>query len=291
VLHGGHGGSGKDTMWAPFLWAVCGPGLVNRGLVDGDSLNSQWGYALESEVIILNELKEPEAATRRALANRLKPIIAAPPEMLTVNRKGLHPYDTVNRAFVLAFSNDPVPITISSDDRRWFVLWSQAPIMAEAEAKLIWRWYKEAGGFEKVAKWLHNRDVSAFNPGAAPVLNDAKANLIEHSMSMAESFIVELIRNRQGDFAKGVIASPFHAVCDRLSGLAPPGVKIPQPALLHALKEAKWVDVGRVGTVELMNKKHIFATPEMAKKYSKSDLRRIVEEEAAPKVVNLKAVG
>ena len=291
VLHGGHGGSGKDTMWAPFLWAVCGPGLVNRGLVDGDSLNSQWGYALESEVIILNELKEPEAATRRALANRLKPIIAAPPEMLTVNRKGLHPYDTVNRAFVLAFSNDPVPITISSDDRRWFVLWSQAPIMEEAEAKLIWRWYKEGLGFEKVAKWLHARDVSAFNPGAAPVLNDAKANLIEHSMSMAESFIVELIRNRQGDFAKGVIASPFHAVCDRLSGLAPPGVKIPQPALLHALKEAKWVDVGRVGTVELMNKKHIFATPEMAKKYSKSDLRRIVEEEAAPKVVNLKAVG
>jgi len=41
----------------------------------------------------------------------------------------------------------------------------------------------------------------------------------------------------------------------------------------------------------LMNKKHIFATPEMAKKFSKSDLRRIVEEEAAPKVVNLKAVG
>mgnify|MGYP003654089976 FL=1 len=80
-------------------------------------------------------------------------------------------------------------------------------------------------------------------------------------------------------------------MCDRLSGLAPPGVKIPQPALLHALKEAKWVDVGRVGTVELQNKKHIFATPEMAKKFSKSDLRRIVEEEAAPKVVNLKAVG
>jgi len=291
ILHGGKGGCGKDTMWAPFIWSVCGPHEKNKGLIDNDSLTSQWGYQLESEIVVLNELKEPDAKDRRALANKLKPIIAAPPETLTINRKGLHPYQTVNRAFVLAFSNDPVPLTISSDDRRWFVLWSQAPRMMEAEATLIWRWYKEGQGFEKVARWLHDRDVSAFNPGAAPVLNDAKANLIEHSMSMAESFIVELIRNRQGDFAKGVIASPFHAVCDRLAGMAPPGIKIPQPALLHALKEAKWVDVGRIGTVELVNKKHIFATPEMAKKYSKSDLRRIVEEDAAPKVVNLKAVS
>ena len=54
ILHGGHGGSGKDTMWAPFMWAVCGPELTNRGLIDGDTINSQWGYALESEIILLN---------------------------------------------------------------------------------------------------------------------------------------------------------------------------------------------------------------------------------------------
>jgi hypothetical protein len=47
----------------------------------------------------LNELKEPDAKERRALANKLKPIIAAPPEMLTVNRKGLHPYQMANRVF------------------------------------------------------------------------------------------------------------------------------------------------------------------------------------------------
>ena len=106
VLHGGDQGCGKDTLWAPFIWAVCGPGFKNRGLLDNDTLNSQWGYQLESEILIINELREPEAREHRALANRLKPIIAAPPEMLPINRKGLHPYDMVNRMFVLAFSND-----------------------------------------------------------------------------------------------------------------------------------------------------------------------------------------
>jgi hypothetical protein len=106
ILHGGDEGCGKDTLYAPFLWAVCGPNAKNRGIMDNDSISSQWGYQLESEVLIINELKEPDAAARRALANKLKPIIAAPPEMLPINRKGLHPYDMVNRVLVLAFSND-----------------------------------------------------------------------------------------------------------------------------------------------------------------------------------------
>ena len=291
ILHGGNGGSGKDTMWAPFMWAVCGPALVNRGLIDGDTINGQWGYALESEIILLNELKEPEASQRRALANKLKPIIAAPPEMLTVNRKNMHPYDMVNRAFVLAFSNDLLPLTLSSDDRRWFVIWTSAPKMEKVDADAMWDWYKKEGGFEHIAQWLYARDVSAFSAGATPPMTDTKANLVEHSMSMAESFIVDLIRNRAGEFSKGVIAGPFHALCDRLAALAPPGVKVPQAALLHALQEARWVDVGRIGCTEYPTKKHIFADPAVAKKYSKSDLRRIVEDPTAPKVVNLKTVA
>jgi len=287
VLHGGDEGSGKDTMWAPFIWAVCGPDNRNRGLIDNDSLSSQWGYQLESEILILNELKEPEAKERRALANKLKPIIAAPPETLPINRKGLHPYNMLNRMFVLAFTNDPVPISIPSQDRRWFCIWSSAPRMDAADAALIWDWYKH-GGFEKVAAWLYARDVSKFNPSAAPPLTEFKLNLVEHGMSIAESFLVEMIRNRHGEFAKGVVASPFHAICDRLTGQAPAGVKIPQAALLHALKEAGWKEVGRVGSADYPTKKHMFADPMTLCKHSKSDLRRMVEEPAAQNVVSLK---
>jgi hypothetical protein len=287
VLHGGVQGSGKDTLWAPFIWSVCGPSLKNRGLIDNDSLASQWGYQLESEILILNELKEPEARERRALANKLKPIIAAPPDTLVINRKGLHPYQMLNRMFVLAFSNDPVPISIDSQDRRWFCIWSAAPRMDPIAARALWEWYN-AEGFEAIAAWLYDRDVAAFNPAAAPPWTDFKYNLIEQGMSTAESYLVELLRERRGEFSKGVVASPFHALCDRLAGAAPSGVKVPQAALLHALTEAKWVDLGRIASGDFPSKKRIYCAPDMVDKVSKSEMRRMVEETAAPRLTSVK---
>ena len=286
ILHGGDQGSGKDTMWAPFIWSVCGPHLKNRGLLDNDTMSSQFGYALESEILILNELKEPDAKERRALANRLKPIIAAPPEMLSINRKGLHPYQMANRVFVLAFSNDPVPISLDSQDRRWFCVWSHAPRMTPDAAAKMWAWYK-TGGFEAIGAWLQARDVRAFNPGAAPMATEFKLNLVEHGLSMAESYLVEAMRLKIGEFAKGVIGSPFHAVCDRLAGAAPAGVKVPQQALLHAFKEAGWVDCGRLKSRDYDTKKHIYCAPDMVDK-PKSELRRLVEEAPPAGLVRVK---
>jgi hypothetical protein len=92
-----------------------------------------------------------------------------------------------------------------------------------------------------------------------------------------------MMRQRKGEFARGVVGSPFHAVCDRLLGSAPAGVKIPQAALLHALKEAGWIDMGRIASGELTSKKHIFCAPDLVGKLSRSDLRRLVED-PAPKM-------
>ena len=287
ILHAGDEGSGKDTFWAPFIWAICGDHLKNRGIMDNNSVTSQWGYQLESEILIINELKEPDAATRRQLANQLKPIIAAPPEMLPINRKGLHPYMMANRLFVLAFSNDPVPISLASQDRRWFCVWSTASRMDSNRARKIWEWYR-AGGFVAIAKWFRSRDVSAFNPSEAPATTEFKQNLIEHGMSMAESFIVEMMRERKGEFSAGIIGSPFHALCDRLAGAAPSGVKVPQAALLHALKEAGWIDCGRLASHDYPSKKHIFAAPDVKDSFNKSELRRAVESPPAPHLVRVK---
>lgn len=52
---------------------------------------------------------------------------------------------------------------------------------------------------------------------------------------------------------------------------------MPQAALLHAFKEAGWVDCGRLASVEHQTKRHIFAAPDVAKANSKSELRRVVE--------------
>ncbi|NDH54508.1 MAG: hypothetical protein EBY24_21625, partial [Betaproteobacteria bacterium] len=192
ILLGGNHGSGKDTLFAPFFWAIGGKAKANCSLVKNEDLNSQWGYALECEVMEIAELRQAEAKDRRALENTLKPIIAAPPELLMVNRKGLHPYYALNRVFVVAFSNERVAISLPSEDRRWFVLWSEAGKLPEAEAVALWNWYEHRGGFAAVAAYLHTRDVSAWNPNAAPPMTEAKMIMVEHGMSGAESFLVNL---------------------------------------------------------------------------------------------------
>ena len=275
VLHTGLQGSGKDTMWAPFIWSVCGDNATNRGLLDSDTMSSQFNYALESEILILNELREPDAKDRRALANRLKPVISAPPEYLSVNRKGLHPYDMVNRLFVLAFSNDAVPITLDSQDRRWFAIRSNAPQMTPAAGAALWKWF-HAGGLSACAAWLAQRDVRSFNAGATPPITEFKLTLVEQGMSANESYLVDLIRGRVGIFAQGVIASPFHAICDTLSLNAPGTYKVSQQALLHALLECQWVDCGRVATRDLLTKKQIYCAPDM-RGVKKAELRAMVE--------------
>lgn len=285
LLIGGRPGSGKDTMLAPFFWAIGGATKSNCSLVRNEELTSQWGYALECEVMEIAELRQAEAKDRRALENQLKPIIAAPPELLQVNRKGLHPYMALNRVLVVAFSNERAAISIPSDDRRWFCIWSDALPLSTSDAQALWAWY-HAGGFEAIAAYLHSRDVSAFNPAGAPPMTEAKMIMIDQGRSTAETYLVDLISMRSGEFSKGVIASPLHMLCDRLQGGAPVGTKVVQAALLHALKEAGWVDLGRVGTREFQTKKQLFCAPEMVS-YGKADLRRMVDELPAPSAVRL----
>jgi hypothetical protein len=108
-------------------------------------------------------------------------------------------------------------------------------------------------------------------------MTEAKAIMIDQGRSTAESYLVELMTERMGEFAAGVIASPFYALCDRLAASAPMGTKIPQAALLHALKEAGWIDCGRIASREHSTRKQLFCAPEFAGK-SKSELRRLAEE-------------
>jgi hypothetical protein len=269
VLHGGTPGAGKDTFWAPFFWAI---GKANVSLVRNEEITSQWGYAYESEVLVLNELRQTEARDRRALENTLKPILAAPPETIPIQRKGLHPYDALNRLLVIAFTNERAAISLPSDDRRWFVTWSGGAPMAKDAAAALWAWY-ERGGYEAVAGWLLARDVSAFEPGAAPPMTEAKAIMLQAGLSGAEAWIVEQASYRLGPFARGVVGGPWQGFCESL--VTPPGVRIVVPALFHGLREAGWIDLGRIYSAEHPTKRHAYRAPDWTG--SKSDARRLLE--------------
>jgi hypothetical protein len=39
-------------MWQPFLWGIGGEALSNVSIVRNEEIQSQWGYAYESEVMV-----------------------------------------------------------------------------------------------------------------------------------------------------------------------------------------------------------------------------------------------
>lgn len=273
ILHAGVPGSGKDTLYAPFLYAIGGPTLANIASARAEEVAGAWGYTYESEVIVLNELRQGVTSDRRALENALKPIIAAPPENLLVNKKQTHPYYVANRIFVLAFSNERAAIVIPPNDRRWFVVWSDAGIMSSVDAENLWQWYN-AGGFDHVAAWLQARDVSQFNPGATPPMTDAKLAMVDLGLTGGEAAIADMARNREGPFVRGIVGSPWSGViADLCRGTAKP---ISREALFAALEAAGWRDIGRLHSSEHQSPKHAWAAPDMVDK-PKAVLRALLE--------------
>lgn len=273
ILHAGVPGSGKDTLYAPFLRAIGGPTLANVSEARAEAVAGDWGYSLESEVIVLNELRQRQDGDRKALENALKPIIAAPPELLLVNKKMQHPYYVANRTQVLAFSNERAAIAIAPNDRRWFVLWSDAPIMEPDDAQALWDWYAW-GGFDHVAAWLDARDVSRFNPGATPPMTAAKMSMIDLSLTGGEAAIADMARDKTGPFCRGIVGAPWASVINDLCrGTAKP---IARETLFAALEAAGWRDLGRLHSSEHQSPKHAWAAPDMADK-PKPVLRALLE--------------
>jgi hypothetical protein len=149
----------------------------------------------------------------------------------------------------------------------------------------MWSWY-ERGGYAIVAGYLAARDVSAFNPGASPPMTEAKAIMVERGRSAHEEYLQLLIESRQDVFESGVLAGPWHSICDALT--QPGQHRIHPSALMHAFNEAGWLDMGRVHSREHATKRQIFVAPDMAAKYTKSQLRDMVE--GAPEPTKLRVV-
>ena len=161
--------------------------------------------------------------------------------------------------------------------------------MDPSEAERLWAWYA-AGGRDAVAGWLRARDVSAFMPGAAPIVTEAKAIMLQAALSPVEAILVEMMTDRKGEFSLGAVQGPWQQLCDRLTGYVPAGSRVSVYALFSAFREAGWLDLGRVKTVEHATKVHVMAAPDVLTRYegNRSEIRRLIERS---KSGPLKAVG
>lgn len=178
-------GIGKDMMLRPYIFAI---GQRNTAMIGSDELTTAFNEYLEKRAVIANEMKQRGGGggkTGHDVANELKKYLTAPPDTITVNRKGLRPYEIPNLTAWTFLSNEDNPIYVSEGDRRlWIVDNRAANKLAASE-------------YDKLAAWLSVNMLTVATFLAEYPLTDADKQAImgEAPMTQAKRALVALNRN------------------------------------------------------------------------------------------------
>lgn len=172
LVLGGSPGVGKDSLIVPVLRAV---GMWNCQSISPETVMGSFNPFLMSVILIINEVRDLGSENRFAFYERTKTMIAAPPEVHTINEKHRKPYPAANVCGVVMTTNRLDGLHLDADDRRHFVAWS--PRVKEEFPPAYWneyhRWRTEGGGDDDVAAWLAARDLSGWDPKAPPPRTEA----------------------------------------------------------------------------------------------------------------------
>ena len=113
-------GDGKSILFQLVTSAI---GSNNTKMMGNNSINSQFqDWASNSAVTAFEEIKV-EAKESRKIANDLKPFITE--KRVTINGKNTKEMTIPNFCNYMAFTNEPDPISVAHDDRRWLILETQ----------------------------------------------------------------------------------------------------------------------------------------------------------------------
>lgn len=175
-------GVGKDTMLTPVIEAV---GRANHKPVASQDLHRPWTDFLEARLVTVPESRMQGAGQMNAHAvmNELKKYLTAPPDTLTVERKGENKYLVINRSMWVFFTNEALPLYIEPDDRRFWVVDSRhVPKKPDTYYSTLHEWFVR--GKVLVANYLENYPLTAKDilamcgaaPGSAAKLRIAAAN-------------------------------------------------------------------------------------------------------------------
>ena len=212
-------GLGKDTMVLPLKLGV-GDGNWIEELIYG--VANPFNDLIENKLLIVGETAQPKTGHMSAhdVGTRLKPLLAAPPERFTINKKYKSLYVIPNRIALILFSNELNPLLLDRDQRRVHVVNRRA---AKPEPPFYYEnlmaWFN-GGGSELAAAYLLSyplteAEVKEFTGGVAPQTAD-KIEL-EHQNTVPQLAALEDILR---DAREGVDGTPTSlvATAEELSG-------------------------------------------------------------------------
>jgi hypothetical protein len=224
-------GIGKDSWFAPIV-RILGP---LAGFITPMDLQDAFNdYLYQKLLLVVEELND--CGGGRRLPEKLKPLLARPPDTLRINRKGTPQFDVPNIVHGIFMSNDPQPLKIEASDRRFHVYQSQATPQSAECYLAYYQWLHDHLG--AVYGFLQRYDLGTFNPSDAPPMTGAKETLIIAS----EPKLTQFTRSLMESLPILVTLTEFHkALPTRMQSVS-----------LHALAEClKELGAEKLGKVRL----------------------------------------
>ena len=194
LLLGGAQGIGKDTILKPLITAV---GSHNFGYSNPSQLMERFNAYQMSVILLVSEMHDlGSSVSIYGLQNRMKTLTAAPPDMLPTEEKGIEVFYIPNIVSVVCTTNAKLDgIFLSEDDRRHYIAWSELPqgSLSDRYFNRLHKWLDEEGGREHVAKFLTERDISKFNPGARPPRTKTWHDIVDVNKGPVEEALADAL--------------------------------------------------------------------------------------------------
>lgn len=192
IVMAGAQGIGKDTALLPVRRGV---GEWNAAEVGPDAITGAYNGHVKSVLLVINEVRPHDEEFKASnFYNLLKPLLAAPPEMLPMTLKYANTMYVRNLCHVVLTTNDPLAMYIPPEDRRLFVMsstLSDPKLSGDFEPDYFENMYAYlySGGIEAVVDWLAHREYSARGLHTPPPVTRGKCAIIESATQVRRTLV------------------------------------------------------------------------------------------------------
>jgi len=193
MILGGAPGIGKDTLLEAPKQAI---GPWNLREVSPQDVMGPWNDFIKSVVLRISEVRDLGDVNRFSFYEHSKTLTAAPPDVTRCNTKYVAQHYVLNVCGVIFTTNyKSNGIYLPPDDRRHYVAWSDLTQADFPENfwQEFWYWYQHENGFEHVAAWLAERDISKFNAKAPPEKTAAFWAIVDANAAPEESELADVL--------------------------------------------------------------------------------------------------
>jgi hypothetical protein len=239
LVLGGSQGIGKDTMLEPVKRAI---GPWNFHDISPTHLLGQFNSFAKSVILRISEGRDLGEIDRFKFYDHTKTYTAAPPDVLRVNEKNLREYYVFNCLGLIISTNYKTDgIFLPPDDRRHYVAWSnlRKEDFSQDYWDNLWSYYAD-GGFEHVAAYLIEFDLSDFNSKAPPPKTAAFWDIVNVSQAPEDAElrdVIDAMKQPDALTPKQLTASATGATAERLTE------RKNRRALPHRLERCGYVSV------------------------------------------------